>query len=176
MKKINLTLITLLCNYYAMCQQTAVSHVMNITLPAYLKIISKDEYLIYLKDSLNQRSFMDKDSDTFLKKDGILIKIKDNSINPDSRFNLETSRKQITSSLNHTGGVLESKTITVNNIPYAVIIDQFHDVRTLIFFSDFNKNNKRIHGVITYKTKDDTKAKEALQSLLQNMHFKEPIN
>lgn len=175
MKK-NIIIIVAIClSFSALGQKaTPLKKVMSISAPASLTQITKAEYLEILKNNFQIGRIAESENDVFYKRGTVNVAIKDYRVSDNEKKTLESERRLLTNALKNS--VLESKIITVNNQRFAVVTSQSLTGRAIVFISDYDKNNGRIHGLIRYKNEDEAKAREVLQSLLENMKFNEPIN
>jgi hypothetical protein len=175
MKKLQLIILCLLYSIGAIGQQTMpVDHeVMQLKLPKATQKLNEQQLM-----GLSHNGFSEKTisyfHDHIYKKDGLLIYYLNSSVSPKLKKSMENNQKMMVSLTNQESGSIvdNSKIITINNIRFSIIEYHNKDNWYLWFTSDYDKDLKFINGFIEYKKPDEAKAKQYLQDLLKDMHFK----
>jgi hypothetical protein len=174
MKKLQLILICLLYSAQAISQRSNPDKIMQLTLPKGTERLSKQQYNEFSKQFT--KTFVGGYHTNLYKKDGLLIYYLNLSVPAKMKKNLESDQRMIVSLLGQLKGTVvdTSKIISINNNQFLIINFHEKDDWYIRFTSDYDRNNKSINGFIEYKKPDEEEAKQYLQVLLKNMHFKNP--
>jgi hypothetical protein len=178
MKKFHFIIIFLLYSLNTLGQN---GEVMQFILPKGTEKLNNPQLKSLIHNGFNEKTALGF-HDHIYKKDGLIIYYQNLSqfpTHPERRHSLESNQKMMVALLSGNSElkgdvsvVDNSRIITVNNIRFAIIEYHNKDDRYIRVTSDYDKNGGMINGFIEYKKPDESEARQYLQDILQNMHFR----
>jgi len=153
--------------------QTPKSDVVSVSVPNGAISLTRDQLSKVVRVNF-KRSGIPLDVQNYFQLDGLIISFWDyeTGVGPESQRSLEEIKLGILGIMRYTPDTVNfSKIITVNNIQFLVYEYQRKNEVYLRFQTGY-RNYKSFGGIIQFKKPDEEKAQNALQNLLQSIHFK----